>query len=339
MAKREAMPQVDVKNSDVRAHAKGSVAGDRGRQADSPTDVPPSGWKDILLRTKDEIAKDNLSIVAAGVAFYGFVAFVPALGATISVYALVNDPASVQQHLDVLARVIPGEAMPLIEEQVQRLSSAESAAGWGAIVSFAVALFGSSAAVKALIQGLNVAYDEEEKRGFIKLQLVGVALALCAVVGAVVALGLLAVAPALAEWMHFSAGAQTLVTWLRWPLLAGAFMTALAVLYRFGPSRHEPQWKWLSGGAATATGLWIAGSAVFSLYVSTLGNYEKTYGSLGALVVFLFWLFLSAFTVLVGAELNSEMERQTKKDTTKGPEKPMGRRGAFSADTVGEAKD
>ncbi len=331
------MPQVESKDTD-RARTHGSAPGDRGRSAESPTDVPAPGWKDILIRTKDEVARDNLSIVAAGVAFYCFVAFVPALGATVSVYALVNDPASVQEHLAVLARVIPGEAMPLIEEQVQRLTSAESAAGVGALVSFAIALFGSSAAVKALIQGLNVAYDEDEKRGFFKLQILGVVLALGAVVGAVVALALLAVAPSLAEWMHLPEGAQTLINWLRWPLLAGAFMTTLAVLYRFGPSRDAPQWKWLSWGAAFATGLWIAGSALFSLYVSTLGNYEKTYGSLGALVVFLFWLFISAFAVLIGAELNSEMERQTKKDTTEGPEKPMGKRGAYSADTVGEAK-
>lgn len=307
---------------------------DRGRQAESPSDVPSRGWLDILTRTKEEIAKDNLSIVAAGVAFYSFLAFVPALGAVIALYALISDPAQVAKHIESLAGIMPGEILPLLREQMTRLAEENQAAGVSALLSILLAIYGSSKAATALIQGLNITYDEEEKRGFFKLQGIALLLTLGAVVGAIVAIFLVAVLPTVIDFLNL----PSVAGWLRWPILIGGFMFALAVLYRYAPSRDEPQWKWVSWGAAVATGLWVLGSAAFSLYVSTMGNYDKTYGSLGTLVVFLFWLFLTAFVVLIGAELNSEMERQTAKDTTKGPAKPMGSRRAYSADTVGPAK-
>lgn len=310
----------------------------RGREADSPSDLPKAGWLDILSRTKRELDRDNLSIVAAGVAFYWFLAFVPALGAVIGIYAWVSDPAQVSDHLSSIATVMPGEIMPLLREQMSRLASENQTAGISAIVSILLALFGSSKAATALIQGLNIAYDEEEKRGFIKLQLRALLLTLCGVIGAVFALGMVAILPAAIDHLHLDRGAELVASLVRWPILVGGFMFALAVLYRYAPSRDEPQWKWVSWGAAVAAGLWVLGSALFSLYASTIGGYNKTYGSLGALVIFLFWLFLTAYVVLLGAELNSEMERQTKKDTTKGPDRPMGTREAFSADTVGESR-
>lgn len=307
----------------------------RGRSADRPGELPKRGWRDILLRTKEEVAKDNLSIVAAGVAFYLFVAFVPTLGAVVAVYALAADPRQVSEHLTSLARVVPEEVMPLLREQMQRLTAETRSAGIGAIVGFALALYASSKAMKALIEGLNITYDEREKRGFLKLQLGALLLTLGGVIGVVLALTLVAVLPSVLDYLRLSAVADQAVMWLRWPLLIGGFLLALAGVYRFGPSRDSPQWRWVSAGAAVATGLWVLGSVGFSLYVSTIGNYQKTYGSLGALVVFLFWLYLTAFVVLLGAELNAEMERQTAKDTTRGPSEPMGRRGAHSADTLG----
>ena len=309
-----------------------------GRRAESPGELPKQGWLDILTRTKKELAQDNLSIVAAGVAFYCFLAFIPALGAVISIYALVADPAQVSQHLESLAQVMPGEIMPMLREQMSRLTEENQAAGISAVIGILIALYGGSKAATALIQGLNIAYDEEEKRGFIKLQAVALLLTLVAVVGAVIALGLVAILPAILDAMHLGNVTETLVSLARWPILIGGFMLGLAVLYRYAPSRDEPQWRWVSWGAGAATALWILASIAFSLYASTLGNYEKTYGSLGALVIFLFWLFLTAYVVLFGAELNSEMERQTKKDTTKGSPKPLGQRRAYSADTVGPAR-
>lgn len=322
-----------------RAPASSAAESGRGRRAEEPSDLPRKGWLDILTRTKTELAQDNLSIVAAGVAFYCFLAFVPALGAVISVYALVSNPAQVSEHLSILSQIMPGEIMPLLREQLTRLVAENKAAGVSAALSLMLAIYGSSKAATALIQGLNVSYDEDEKRGYFKLQGIALLLTAGAVVGAVVAIGLVAILPAALQFLHLGRGAELLASWLRWPILVGGFMLALAVLYRYGPSRNAAKWKWVSWGAAVATGLWVIGSAAFSLYASTLGHYEKTYGSLGALVVFLFWLYLTAFVVLIGAELNSEMERQTVKDTTKGPPKPLGARQAYSADTVGPSRE
>lgn len=316
--------------------SKSEVAqSDHGRDARTPTDVPPRGWWDILVRTKNELASDNLSIVVAGVAFYCFLAFVPTLGAVISIYALAADPQTVSDNLSALTRVMPPEIMPIINEQISRLVAESQTAGIGAAVSLLLALYGGSKAAKALVEGLNIAYDEKEKRGFFKLLLTALVLTLGAVLGAVVAIGLVAVLPAILQNLRLGSVAETLATWLRWPILIGGFMLALSILYRYGPSRDEPKWRWVSWGAALGTGLWVAGSALFSWYVSSFGNYDKSYGSLGALVIFLFWLYLTGYAILIGAELNSEMERQTFRDTTKGPEKPMGTRGAYSADTVG----
>jgi membrane protein len=333
-----ARPSSSQSQSQSTARAQSTSEVGRGRQADAPSEVPKEGWLDILSRTKKELAQDNMSIVAAGVAFYWFLAFVPALGAVISIYTLVADPSTISSHLTSLAEVMPGEIMPMLREQMERLTSQDQEAGISAVIGLLIALYGSSKAATALIQGLNIAYDEEEKRGFFKLQAVALLLTLIAVVGAVVAIGLVAVLPPVLQAMHLGDVTETVATFARWPILVGGFMVALAVLYRYAPSRDEPRWRWVSWGAAVATGLWVIGSAAFSIYASTLGNYEKTYGSLGALVVFLFWLFLTAYVVLLGAELNSEMERQTKKDTTKGPPKPLGQRQAYSADTVGPAR-
>ncbi|MEO6002937.1 MAG: YihY/virulence factor BrkB family protein [Opitutus sp.] len=332
MSQEAALPR---RHSDTaRPHESG-----RGRKADSPTEIPKKGWLDILSRTKRELDQDNLSIVAAGVAFYWFLAFVPALGAVLSVYALFADPAQVSDHLAALAQIMPGEIIPMLKEQLTRLSEQDQTAGISAVVSLLLALYSSSKAATALIQGLNIAYDEEEKRGFFKLQAIALLLTLGGVVGAVVAIGLVAILPGVLDHLHLGKGAEILASVARWPILIGGFMLALAVLYRYAPSRDEPKWKWLSAGAGVGTALWILGSAVFGLYASTFGNYDKTYGSLGALVIFLFWLFLTAYVVLIGAELNSEMERQTVKDTTKGPDLPLGQRGAYSADTVGATRE
>lgn len=331
-------PPTTPKPRPRRAH-RNPESGDRGRQAEQPSDVPPRGWRDILIRTKNEIVSDNLSIVAAGVAFYCFLAFVPALTALLGIYALVADPAGASRQIEQLASVLPQEILPLLKSQIERLVAANQAAGISAAIGLALALYGSTSATKALVQGMNIAYDEEEKRGFIRLQWVALVLTFGAIVGAILAIALLAVAPALLEHLHLSAQVETAVNWARWPLLLAAFMIGLSVLYRYGPSRHDAKWSWVSPGAATATVLWLFGSAGFSLYVAKIGNYDKTYGSLGALVVFLLWLYLSAFVVLVGAELNSELERQTERDTTEGGEKPLGQRAAHSADTVGPAQE
>jgi membrane protein len=311
----------------------------RGRDATRPTDIPKSGWLDILSRTKQQLAEDNLSIVAAGVAFYGFVAVVPALAATVAIYGLVADPAQVTDQVNYLAKVVPGEALPLLEDQMKRITSNTQAAGISAIVGVLIAIYSSANATKALISGLNIAYDETEERSFIKLSFIAMVLTVGGIVAASLAIGLVVVLPAVLEFLHITAGVETLLNILRWPILIGGFMISLAVLYRFGPCRQDAKWSWVSPGAVVAAILWLIGSGAFSLYVSKIGGYDKTYGPLGAVVVFLMWLYISAFAVLIGAEFNSELERQTKRDTTEGEEKPMGQRGAIAADTVGPSRE
>jgi membrane protein len=332
-AKPLATPQKPVATSHE-AHERG-----RGRHAEKPSDVPAKGWGDILSRTKAQIAEDNLSIVAAGVAFYAFMAVVPALAAIIAIYGLVSDPTQVSRHIEALARVLPGEVLPLLRDQMTRIASNGQKAGIGAIVGFALALYSSANATKALINGLNIAYEEKEKRGFFKLTAIAFTLTIAGVIGAVLAIGLVAVLPAVLKHLPIGQSAETMLNWLRWPVLIGGFMTALAVMFRYGPSRRDAKWRWVSWGAAVAALLWLVASGAFSLYVAKFGSYDKTYGPLGAVVVFMMWLYLSAFIVLIGAELNSEMERQTLRDTTEGAEKPLGRRGARSADTVGPARE
>jgi membrane protein len=327
--------KTDQRHHPPEAAKNEATESDHGREAKTPAEVPPRGWWDILVRTKNELGSDNLSIVAAGMAFYCFLAFVPTLGAVISIYALAADPKTVSDNLSALTRVMPPEIMPVINEQISRLVAESQTAGIGAAISLLLALYGGSKAAKALMEGLNIAYDEKEKRGFFRLLLTALLLTLGAVLGAVLAIGLVAVLPVALRNLRLGSVAETLATWLRWPILMGGFMVALGILYRYAPCRDEPKWRWVSWGAALGTGLWVAGSALFSLYVSSFGNYDKSYGSLGALVIFLFWLYLTGYAVLIGAELNSEMERQTFRDTTKGPEQPMGARGAHSADTVG----
>lgn len=310
----------------------------RGREAEKPQDVPKAGWMDILSRTGARISSDNITVVAAGVAFYGFVAVVPALAASIGIYGLVSDPSDVSGQITSFASILPREVLPLLEEQMKRITSDSESAGVGAIVGLLLAIYSSAAATKALIQGLNICYGEREKRGFIRLNFVALILTACIIVGALLAIALVAVLPAVLQTIRLGGVADTVLSLARWPILIGGFIFALAVLYRYAPSRDDAQWRWVSWGATLAAILWVAGSGLFSLYVSKFGSYDKTYGSLGAIVVFLMWLFLSAFAVLLGAELNSEMERQTLKDTTEGPEKPIGQRGAQSADTVGPAR-
>ncbi|HEY1109869.1 MAG TPA: YihY/virulence factor BrkB family protein [Opitutaceae bacterium] len=310
----------------------------RGRNAHQPTDIPAKGWLDVLSRTVQQLNEDNLTVVAAGVAFYGFVAVVPALAALVAIYGLIADPSQVTDQVTALARIVPGEALPLLRDQMIRITSDNQAAGIGAAVGLGIALFSASNAVKAMISGLNIAYDETEKRSFVKLTVLSLGLTLGAIVGAVLALGLVAILPSLLKQLHVTSATETFLNLLRWPILVGCFMASLAVIYRFGPCRHEAKWKWISPGAIVACVFWLAGSALFSLYVSYFGSYDKTYGPLGAVVVFLMWLFVSAFVVLIGAEFNSELERQTRRDTTTGPEKPLGERGAKAADTIGPAR-
>lgn len=307
----------------------------RGRSADTPAEIPKAGWKEILVRTKRDIRHDHLTVVAGGVAFFLLLAIIPGLAALISIYGLVADPAQVQQQFESLRRAVPGEVYQILNEQMQRIASSSTAAGWGAVVSIALALWGGSKGMKALMEGLNIMYEEEEKRGFVKLNLTSLALTVVGVIGFVVMIALIAAFPAVIKSFGLPDSTETWISYVRWAVLLAFFILGLGVLYRFAPSRENPKWKWVSWGAVVATVLWISVSILFSIYAANFGSYNKTYGSLGAIVVLMLWLYISAYAVLVGGELNSEMELQTARDTTTGTPEPQGKRGAYVADHVG----
>jgi membrane protein len=310
------------------------TAGDRrGLAAESPAEIPKLGWKEVLQRTKVEIKDDNMQMLAGGVAFYFFLAAVPALVALLSIYGLIATPADVSRMVGGLGPTVPGDVKTLLDAQLKRLTqSSPSGLGIGVVVSLLAALWSASKGAQALIRGTNAAYDEREKRKGWKVKL----LALGFTVGFValfVAGGF--VVTTLPDVLDpFGPAARVTISVLRWPALAALMMLGLAVLYRYGPSRDEPKWRWVSVGSVTATVFWVVGSAGFAWYANSFGSFNKTYGTLGAVVVLLLWFQLTAFVVLLGAELNAEAEHQTAADTTEGRPQPLGTRGAVVADDL-----
>ena len=309
----------------------------RGRAASRPQQIPKQGWRDILLRVKAEMTNDNISIVAAGVAFYAILAIFPAMAAAVSIYALVLDPAQIQQQVGAVAGVIPPGARNLLMSQLGTMASgAGGALSVGLVVSLLITLWSASKAMTSLITSLNIVYDEEETRGMIKPYLLSLGLTLAAIVFAIVTLALIVAVPAVVGNLGLPGWLQVIIGFAKWILLALAIVTALAVLYRYAPSRDRPRWEWASWGAVIGSVLWLVASALFSLYVGNFGSYNKMYGSFAGIIILLLWFNLSAYAVLIGAEINAEMERQTKTDTTTGKPEKKGRRGAYAADTVGD---
>ena len=297
-----------------------------GRAADGPTEIPRRGWKDVLVRVKAEAKDDQLPFLAGGVAFFALIALVPAMIALVSLFGLVADPADVQEQVNDSLAGAPAEVQDLVQSQLEGVTDASGAGlGIGLAVGVAVALWSASAGMLNLIGALNRVYDERESRKFVRLR--GLALALT--VGAI----LFVVLAVLAVTVVGDGGLVLAI--LRWPALAAAFIFGLAVLYRLGPDRADARWQWITPGAIVATVLWLLGSLAFSLYTSSFASYNETYGALGAVVITMLWLQLTAFAVLVGAELNAELEHQTAVDSTTGPELPLGQRGATMADSVG----
>ncbi|HEV7367996.1 YihY/virulence factor BrkB family protein [Arenibaculum sp.] len=315
-------------------HHRRTAAG-RGRDAASPSEIPKQGWRDILLRVKDEQSKDNMSIVAAGVAFYFLLALFPALAAMVSIWGLVADPARLASEVQAMSGVLPEQARTIISDQLQQLAGAGGRLGFWAAVSILIALWSASQGTKALMTAFNIAYEEEEKRGFLRYYGTALLLTLGMILFVPVVLALIAAVPAIIGSLGLGETVEWVLRLARWPLLAVLVMAALAVLYRYAPSRDEPRWEWVSWGAGFATVVWLLGSIAFSVYVSNFGSFNETYGSFGAIIILLLWFNLTAFVVLLGAELNSEMEHQTARDTTVGSHQPMGSRGAHMADTVG----
>jgi membrane protein len=309
----------------------------RGRAADQPTGIPKKGWLEVLWRTKAEINNDNLSVIAAGVAFFAFLSIPAILTATVALWGLVSDPEGIQAQIGQLAGVLPGEVRAILVDQLTAIATnSDTTLGWTVILSIGFALWSASKGTRSAITAMNVAYEEKEERGFLKLTATTLLLTFGAVMTVIVALFCVAGIPALLAGLNLPGWIEWTAQILRWPLLAGVSLVALAVLYRVAPDRNSPRWTWVTPGSLVSTALLLAASAGFSYYVSSFGKYNETYGSLGGVVVLLLWLYISAFIILLGGELNSELEHQTAKDTTVGPPKPLGQRDAAMADTVAE---
>ncbi|WP_300012492.1 YihY/virulence factor BrkB family protein [uncultured Roseobacter sp.] len=310
----------------------------RGRSAETPTDIPARGWKDIAFRLKDEISADRVGLIAAGIAFYGLLALFPAITALIAISGLMVEPSQIVDQLERLSGLMPEDVIAIVTGQATAVAgSREGGLGLAALAGVLIALYSASKGMASLIEGINVAYDEDEDRGFIKLKLVTFALTLFLMVGLLVALMATLGLPAVLALLEFGPMFEVFMTVGLWIGLFCLTVFGLSVLYRYAPSRDEPEWKWASPGAIVACLIWVIASAGFAFYVGNFGSYNESFGTLAGVVVLLMWFWISAFIILLGAELNAEMEAQTRADTTQGPDEPMGSREAVKADTLGEA--
>lgn len=309
----------------------------RGRLAPAPTKIPAKGWKDVAWRVFREINADQLPTVAAGVTFYTLLALFPAIGVFVSLYGIFADVGAVREQLADMSMVFPREVVSIIGDQMLRLTSQEqSSLSIAFVVSLLLSVWTANAGMKALFNGLNVAYDETEKRNFFVLTATTYGFTFGVLVFLVLMSGLLIGVPVLLDRMGLGAVAGAWIP-LRWLVLLLVAAGAFTIVYRYGPCRRKARWTWVSLGGAVASVLWLAGSLGFSFYVNNFAHYDATYGSLGAVIGFMMWIWFSVMVVLIGAELNAEVEHQTAIDSTTGQPKPMGNRGAAMADSVGLA--
>ncbi len=342
MAEQRPNSQIDPEEPDRVAAAAAEAAIEQapdaerlGRHAETPAQIPWSGWKAVLRRTAREAISDRLSLVSAGCAFWATLALFPAITMLIFLYGLIFDPATVEPQLQVLARFVPPAAFELISDRVHHLVTQQRGSlGIGLLVSTSVALWSSATSTKSMLSALNMAYEEQEQRSFLRFQVVALAITLCGIAGGALAIATLVFMPAVIGFVGLSGHAKILLRMGSLVVLLVFVLAGLSLLYRFGPSRRQARWYWITPGSLLATVLWLVASTLFTLYVTDLANYDATYGPLGAVVAIMMWFWMSTYAVLLGAELNSELELQTARDSTEGPPKPMGRRGAYVADHV-----
>jgi membrane protein len=302
-----------------------------GAKAERPQDIPHRGWLQILRRSWAQTQADQILLLGAGVAFFGFLALFPALIALVLAYGLFADPATIATQIQSLGGALPPDVQKLMIDQLTARTQQTRALSIGLVLSLLIALWSASGGVANLVQAVNTAYDETDQRSLVKKRALALALTLGAIVFMIILISLVAVLPVIFAVLE-GGPLRWLVQVVRWLLIAVLIMVALAVLYRVAPDRTAARLAWTSPGAVVATVVWLAVSAGFSLYVTFFASYAKTYGAVAGIVVLLMWLWLTSFAVLFGAEINAESERQTLVDTTVGPDKPIGARGATAAD-------
>jgi membrane protein len=313
--------------------------GHRGRDARSPSDFTLEAWRDILWRVWAEFTADRLTLIAAGATFYLLLALFPALTAFVSIYGFVADPVTIADHIAFLGGLLPSGGVDLIRDQLVSLASQDTATlSFGFLFGLAFALWSANNGIKTLFEALNVAYDESEKRSFIQLNLLSLLFTLAAIAIGILFIAAVGVVPAVIAFVGLSGSEELLISLLRWPVLVVVAAVGICILYRYGPSRERAKWRWVTWGAVFATALWILASVLFSWYLANFADYNATYGSLGAVIGFMMWTWISVVILLLGAELDAEMEHQTARDSTTGRPRPMGTRGATMADTLGASR-
>ena len=312
----------------------------RGRNAIAPHKIDWNGWKDIFWRLGREFNRDRVMLIAAGATFYLLLALFPAMAVLVSLFGLVADPARIVDQLSLLNGVLPSSAIDVIASQMRSFAAQNHATlTFGFVFGFLVTLWSANSGVKTLFEAMNVAYEETEKRSFVRLSLIALMFTLGIMVVATMFIVGVGIIPAVLGFVGLNAATETFISILRWPVLFVVAAIAISILYRYGPSRERAKWRWVTLGGILATALWLGTSMLFSWYLSNFADYNATYGSLGAVVGFLMWTWVSMVVLIMGAELDAEAEHQTARDSTTGSEKPMGQRGAQMADTLGRRRD
>jgi len=312
----------------------------RGREANSPEQIPPRGWKDILWRVLWSIFENRILSTSGSVAFFALLAVFPGIAAIVSLYGLFADASTVGKHLGLLSGLLPGGVLQLIGEQITLISNqGKETLETAFVIGLIIALVSANSGMASLFDALNVIYDEREKRSLVRFYATTFLFTLAGILFIILAITGVVVLPLMLKFVGMATATETLLAIVRWPILLVTLVVSLACIYRYGPSRREARWRWVTWGSVLAAVLWMAASMLFSWYVATFDRYNQIYGSLGAGIGFMIWLWMSAVIALLGAQLNAEMEHQTARDTTEGRSKPLGSRGAMMADRVGASQD
>lgn len=317
-----------------------SVSSDRGRDAKSPGEIPVRGLRDVFWRVIEAIMADRVTLIAAGVTYYLLLSLFPALAALVALYGFVADPSTIMGHVGFLASVFPPGSFDLILNQLTALTLQKaSTLSFAFFAGLVVAIWSANSGMKAIFDAMNVAYREKEKRSFVRLNLLSLTFTFGGLIIAIVLIAAIGVLPAVLSYLWLDRWQELLARFARWPLVLVLVGCGIALIYRFGPSRAQAKFRWLNWGVVLSTLLWMSASILFSFYIENFANYNATYGTLGALIGMMVWVWISVIILIVGAELNAELEHQTACDSTTGSPQPMGNRGAFVADTLGKTVD
>lgn len=324
---------------DNEAAAIRSAEPGRGRSATRPSQIPWPGWLDVIWRVAHQIIVDRVMLVAAGATYYFLLALFPGLAAFVALYGLVADPLTIADHVQALEGIAPAAAIGLIHTQLEALASqTRNTLNFAFYGGLAVSLWSVNAAIKALFEAMNIAYNEKEKRSFLRLNLLSLGFTMGAIFTGFLLIFAIGVIPTVLAFVDLSNMAGAMIAMTRWPVLLAVIALGITLIYRYGPSRERAKWRWLTWGGSLATPLWVAASFAFSYYIENFADYNATYGTLGAVIGLMVWIWISVVILIVGAELNAELEHQTARDSTTGAPRPMGERGAMVADTLGAAR-